>query len=48
MNDDWYLYPTNIVERETSRPSVVLKSDGQPFYLEKRKEPIGFLLKPTK
>ena len=33
------------VEVVKSRPSVVLKPDGSPYYLEAKKETIGFLLK---
>lgn len=48
MNDDWYYISTTIIEQTDKRLSAVLKSDGTPFELEKRKEPIGFVLKPTK
>jgi hypothetical protein len=48
MDDDWFYVTTVITEESRLRPSAVLKSDGTPFELERRKEPIGFILKPTK
>lgn len=46
MDDDWIYYTTTVSEQADKRPSLVLKSDGAPFEIERRKEPIGFLLKP--
>jgi hypothetical protein len=48
MNDDWFYITTIVSESTSRRSSLVLKADGTPFELEKRKEPIGFVLKPTK
>ncbi len=48
MGEDWIYVTTNVMVSEESRPSAVLRADGEPFYLERRKEPIGFVLKPTK
>ena len=36
------------VEEVKSRPSAVLRPDGSPYYLETKKEPIGFILKVKK
>lgn len=47
MNDDQFYITTLITEESRVRPSAVLKSDGTPFELERKKEPIGFVLKPT-
>ncbi len=48
MSDEWFYVTTTILASAESRPSSVLKADGKPYYLEKRKQPIGFVLKPTK
>ena len=48
MSGDWIYITTTVQESSVSRSSLVLKADGTPFELEKRKEPIGFILKPTK
>ncbi len=46
MSDEWFYFTTTILASAESRPSSVLKADGEPYYLEKRKQPIGFNLKP--
>ncbi len=46
MSEDWFYVTTTIVEQENSRPSTVLRANGEPFYLERKKGRIGFDLKP--
>lgn len=46
--DDWFSYPHTVTEQQLKRVSLVLKADGTPYELERKKEPIGFVLKPTK
>lgn len=46
--DDWIYYTTSVTEQTGTRSSLVLRADGTPYELEKKKEPIGFVLKPTK
>lgn len=48
MAEDWVYVTTTVLSEGDSRPSMVLRANGEPFYLEKRKEPIGFKLKPVK
>lgn len=48
MDDDWFYTTTTVTEQCPTRPSTVLKADGEPFQLERKKEPIGFVLRPSK
>jgi hypothetical protein len=48
MSDEWFYVTTTILASAESRPSSVLKADGEPYYVERRRQPIGFDLKPTK
>lgn len=48
MNEDWIYVTTTILSEEESRPSNVLRADGTPYYLERRKQRIGFDTRPSK
>jgi hypothetical protein len=46
MDEDYNVYITNVLVEESARPSAVLKANGEPYYVERVKQPIGFILKP--
>lgn len=46
MSEDWFYVTTTVLSEGEPRPSMVLKGDGSPYYVERKKEKIGFDLKP--
>lgn len=47
-DEDWVHITTTVIQTERSRPSMVLRPDGEPYHVERRREPIGFVLRPSK
>jgi hypothetical protein len=48
MNEDGVYITTRVTESFDVRPSMVLKADGEPYYIERKKEKIGFDLRSPK
>ena len=44
--DEGTCYKVTLFDQPTERSSLVLDTDGEPFVLKTKKNPIGFDLKP--